>query len=166
MTTTHRIATGVALALALATSAASAGARPFNLTANGSYVPAGMVSLQAPSQPGATSTSAQPRSKIADTGPCSEACSGSGYGPSVSRTAATPTSTGPGSDVSSTKGYDLARVPPTVVRIISGDSGFDWGDAGIGAAGGIALSMVGLGAALALSQSRGRRTRRTTALRS
>jgi hypothetical protein len=43
------------------------------------------------------------------------------------------------------------------------NSGFDWGDAGIGAAGGLALSMVGLGGALAVSQ---RRTRRATALSS
>jgi hypothetical protein len=50
------------------------------------------------------------------------------------------------------------------VRIISGDSAFDWGDAGIGAAGGIALSMVGFGGALAVSQNRARRTRGTTAL--
>lgn len=39
----------------------------------------------------------------------------------------------------------------------TGDGGFDWGDAGIGAAGGLALSMVGAGGALALSQRRARR---------
>ncbi len=38
-----------------------------------------------------------------------------------------------GFDVASTNGYDLALVPPTVVRIIPRDSGFDWGDASIGA---------------------------------
>jgi hypothetical protein len=57
-----------------------------------------------------------------------------------------------------------ARAPQAVVRIQTPQSGFDWGDAGIGAAGGIALSMVGLGGALAVAQNRGRRTRRTTAL--
>lgn len=40
---------------------------------------------------------------------------------------------------------------PTIVRVTV-PSGFDWGDAGIGAAGGFALSMLGLGAALAISQ--------------
>lgn len=40
--------------------------------------------------------------------------------------------------------------------------GFDWGDAGIGAAGGLAISVVGIGGALALSQRRTRRTRPTT----
>jgi hypothetical protein len=48
--------------------------------------------------------------------------------------------------------------PPTIVRVTAGNSGFDWGDAGIGAAGGLALSMVGLGGALAVSQHRNRRT--------
>lgn len=48
--------------------------------------------------------------------------------------------------------------PATIVHVTARDSGFDWGDAGIGAAGGFALSMVGLGGALAISQNRGRRT--------
>ena len=124
MTTTHRIGTGVALALALAASAVPASARPFDLNANGSYVPAGSASMQAASRP-----------------------------------AATPTSTGPRSDVSSTNGYDFARVPPTVVRIVSRDSGFGWGDAGIGAAGGLGLALVSVGGAFAISQQR--RTRRS-----
>jgi hypothetical protein len=37
-------------------------------------------------------------------------------------------------------------------------SSFDWGDAGIGAAGGLALAMLGVGGGLALSQCRSRRT--------
>ena len=113
-----------------------------------------------------TAIAASPASAMfpaASPGPCSETCSGDGHGPGVSRPAATPTSTGPRSDVSSTNGYDLTRVPPTVVRITSGDNGFDWGDAGIGAAGGLGLSMVGLGAALAVSQHRTQRTRASTA---
>jgi hypothetical protein len=57
-----------------------------------------------------------------------------------------------------------ANAPQAVVRIQTPQSGFDWGDAGIGAAGGIALSMIGLGGALLVSQNRARRTRRTTAL--
>jgi hypothetical protein len=57
-----------------------------------------------------------------------------------------------------------ARAPQAVVRIQTPKSGFDWGDAGIGAAGGIALSMIGLGGALAVSENRARRNRRTTAL--
>jgi hypothetical protein len=47
--------------------------------------------------------------------------------------------------------------PPPIVRI-SSPGGFDWVDAGIGAAGGFALSMIGLGGALAASERRRRRT--------
>ena len=57
--------------------------------------------------------------------------------------------------------------PPAVVRAQTAASGFDWGDAGIGAAGGLALAVFGLGGGLAVSQNRARRTRRssrTTAL--
>ena len=42
----------------------------------------------------------------------------------------------------------------SVVRVITPTSGFDWGDAGIGAAGGLALSMLALGGTLAVSQRR------------
>jgi hypothetical protein len=57
--------------------------------------------------------------------------------------------------------YTIPQTP--VVRIIAPASGFDWGDAGIGAAGGLALSMTAVGAGLALSQRRSRRTRHSTA---
>jgi hypothetical protein len=56
-----------------------------------------------------------------------------------------------------------AMVPQAVVRIQTPPSGFDWGDAGIGAAGGLALAMIGLGGALVVSQ-RPRRSRQTTPL--
>jgi hypothetical protein len=46
--------------------------------------------------------------------------------------------------------------PQALVRIQTPPSGFDWGDAGIGAAGGLALAMIGIGGTLAISQ-RGRR---------
>jgi hypothetical protein len=51
----------------------------------------------------------------------------------------------------------------TIVRLQAPASGFDWGDAGIGAAGGLALSMIGLGGALVVSQHHTRRTRHPTA---
>ena len=50
-----------------------------------------------------------------------------------------------------------ASAQQAVVRITTPPNGFNWGDAGIGAAGGLALAMLGVGSALALS---GRRTRR------
>jgi hypothetical protein len=63
-------------------------------------------------------------------------------------------------------GTGTVNVPPVVVHVSSPSGGFDWGDAGIGAAGGIALAMLGLGGALAASQRRTRRAGRSSALTS
>ena len=52
--------------------------------------------------------------------------------------------------------------PANVVRITPGAGGFDWGDAGLGAAGGLALSLVAVGGGLAVSQRNGRTRQRTT----
>jgi hypothetical protein len=54
--------------------------------------------------------------------------------------------------------------PQAVVRVKTPQSGFDWGDAGIGAAGGIALAMFGVGGALVISRQRPRPARHTTTL--
>lgn len=56
---------------------------------------------------------------------------------------------------------ELGGPPPPsqqsrVVRVITPASGFDWADAGIGAAGGLALSLLALGGTLAVSQRRTR----------
>jgi hypothetical protein len=58
--------------------------------------------------------------------------------------------------------YTMPQSP--VVRITAPTSGFDWGDAGIGAAGGLALAMLSVGGGLVLSRQRPQRSRRTTAL--
>ena len=52
--------------------------------------------------------------------------------------------------------------PQAVVRVEAPGGGFDWGDAGIGAAGGVAIAMLGLGGTLLISQGP-RRTRKSTA---
>jgi hypothetical protein len=57
-----------------------------------------------------------------------------------------------------------ASAPQAVVRIQTPPNGFDWGDAGIGAAGGLALAMIGVGGALVVSQRRPRGNRQTTPL--
>jgi hypothetical protein len=44
-----------------------------------------------------------------------------------------------------------ASPPATIVRLTA-HNGFDWGDAGLGAAGAVALAAVGLGGVLAVSQ--------------
>jgi hypothetical protein len=55
--------------------------------------------------------------------------------------------------------FTATPAPATqIVRVTTPSSGFDWGDAGIGAAGGLALALFGVGGALAISSQR--RTRR------
>jgi hypothetical protein len=46
----------------------------------------------------------------------------------------------------------------SAVRVNAQDGSFDWGDAGIGAAGGLVLSVVAIGGGLVLVQRRERRT--------
>ena len=60
-------------------------------------------------------------------------------------------------------GNGLTR--PTIVRV-SDHSGFDWADAGIGAAGGAALSMLGVGLVLLISERRGQLSSRSPAVKS
>jgi MYXO-CTERM domain-containing protein len=68
--TKRRTAAIVTTALALATVTAPASARPFDFNANGSFVQLPVPSTQAPAHPGTSAT----------VSPCSEACSGLGYG--------------------------------------------------------------------------------------
>jgi hypothetical protein len=56
-----------------------------------------------------------------------------------------------------------ATAPQAVVQVQTPPSGFDWGDAGIGAAGGVALAMLGLGGALVITH-RPKRTGHNTGL--
>jgi hypothetical protein len=51
--------------------------------------------------------------------------------------------------------------PPLMVRVFQAN-GFDWGDAGIGAAACLVLIMIALGGTLAVTRHRGDRTRDTT----
>jgi hypothetical protein len=67
----------------------------------------------------------------------------------------------PAGSPSVTRHAGIPATPPTVVRVVASDGGFDWGDAGIGAGGGVALSMIAVGGVLASSQRRSRRTRDT-----
>jgi hypothetical protein len=52
----------------------------------------------------------------------------------------------------------IASRPAVIVRVSSGKNGFDWGDAGIGAAGALGLSLMALAGGLVISQHRARRT--------
>jgi hypothetical protein len=55
-------------------------------------------------------------------------------------------------DKSMIRASTTASAPQAVVRITTPPHGFDWGDAGIGAAGGLALAMLGVGGVLVISQ--------------
>jgi hypothetical protein len=55
---------------------------------------------------------------------------------------------------------------PGVAGVATPQNGFEWGDAGIGAAVGFVLAALGLGGALLISQRRPRHRRHTTALTS
>jgi len=61
-------------------------------------------------------------------------------------------------------GITKTTAPPAVVTVQAPASGFDWGDAGIGPAGVLALALICLGGALAASQRRTRRAGHTTGL--
>jgi hypothetical protein len=55
-------------------------------------------------------------------------------------------------------------VPTTpIVRVTVPAGGFDWAAAGIGAAGGLAITMLGVGVALTVSQRRNSHPRHRTA---
>jgi hypothetical protein len=55
-----------------------------------------------------------------------------------------------------------APAPPAVQVIrVAAPAGFDWGDAGIGAAGGLGLSMLAVGGGLAIAQHRRSTPRRS-----
>ena len=56
-------------------------------------------------------------------------------------------------------GNEPTAVQPAVQVIrVSAGSSFDWGDAGIGAAGGLGLSMLGVASGVAVRRRRARRT--------
>ena len=141
MTTIHRISTTAALILSLATlGAPAASARSVGLDA-------------ATAANGQSSTAVRPNpDQQTATGATANRTSAAGYSRQDKSIVAS-------ASPSATSGIANATAAPAVVRLQAPASGFDWGDAGIGAAGGIALSMIGLGGALVVSQNRARRTR-------
>jgi hypothetical protein len=68
--------------------------------------------------------------------------------------------------ISSGENIATAATPEPVVRVQVAPGGFDWGAAGIGAAGGLAITMIGLGGFLGAAQYRTRRSRGSAALSS
>ena len=91
----------------------------------------------------------------------SVAHAGAGFGYGSSPTASTG-STNPRSEVVSAGGYGNPNVRATVVRVVSPGDGFDWGDAGIGAGGALALMTLVIGGTLGATNIRRRAPRTTT----
>ena len=125
-------------------------------------------------------------SSPASASPCSEVCSGGGYGsgnttttqpaysvPMILNYLGNQGNPAPCSEVCSGGGYGLAsqpsrtpddssayhvaRIPPTAGRAVTASAGFHWGDAGIGAGGMLVLIVIGLGGALTLTHRRNQR---------
>jgi hypothetical protein len=162
MTTSHRITTTAAVLLSLAAAGApTAAARPaYDPPTAGNQTPASTYSrpdkTTIPVIPPASAAIAanasvpqsltpQQRQRVAALSALSNRQLAAGFG-------VTP----PGASTDST--------PQAVVRVQTPQSGFDWGDAGIGAAGGLALAMLGVGGGLAISRQRLRRAHHTTTL--
>jgi hypothetical protein len=133
MTSTHRITTTTAVILSLATAGAPTAAATASTTTPASTA----------NQPPASVYSRPDKSMLSTTTPASTANQPPASVYSRPDKSMIPVAT-PGS------------APQALVRIQTPPSGFDWGDAGIGAAGGLALAMIGIGGTLAISQ-RGRR---------
>jgi hypothetical protein len=141
-----RRAAALAFALgAIATPAASARLDPNDVSRTATTVR--VVRPNPDEQPPPVTTNAGPRSEVVSGGGYDTVVSGGGYDTVVSG-----------------GGYDTAANQPTLVRVISPNHAFDWGDAGIGAAGAVALSLLALGVAFVVLPRRSRRSTRSGAM--
>ena len=90
---------------------------------------------------------------------CGDVCSGHGYG-SVGVTTSAPAGSGLCGDVCSGHGYGSVGATTSALSVrphsTASGGGFDWGDAGIGAGGAFALTIIGLGGVFAATNHRRR----------
>jgi hypothetical protein len=155
MTTNHRIISStlaIAAAMALGAGAAPASARPYDL--NGSYLPAGQVAPGHPSSNGSSPIRGQGAPPIL---PAPTPSQSAGIQRAEQHAAQGPAL--PKSARYSNAEMNAYPTGSTAARATIPDSGFDWGNAGIGAASGFAIALLGVGGGLALSQRRSRRPR-------
>ena len=143
----HRTATiALALALAAGVPAAAAAQQPGQLNSPAPPSPCSEVCSGGgyTSATGTTTSPAAILNGLGNPAPCSEVCSGGGYG-SVSTPSRTP-------DHSSAD--NTATIPPAAVHVAAHSYSFHWGDAGIGAGGTLALTVIGICGALTLTRRR------------
>jgi hypothetical protein len=155
MTTTHRIITIAAVLLSVAAAGAptAAGRPAYDPPAAGNQTPASAYSrpdktTMPVTQAASAAISAltpQQRQRVAALSALSDGQVAAGFG------VAPPVA-------------DKTSASQALVRVQAPQSGFHWGDAGIGAAGGLALAMLGIGGGLVISRQRPRRARPTTTL--
>ena len=151
----HLIRGTITLAAALTASLAPAAwADPAPLAKTEATVAAASQSSTAvrpnPDQQTVTGATANP-------GPCSEVCSGGAgsYGSASQSQALSLAEIQRGAAAAGLhRLYSTASTPPAVVRVVTHNGGFHWSDAGIGAGGMLALTVLGLGGAVSLTHRR------------
>ena len=160
----HRTTAAVVISLALTASlAATASADPAPLARAEAAITATHASPPVRPNPDEQT----PTAATTYSGPCSEVCSGGAgsYGSATQPSSAhghpiaALLHSGPGIRADS-----AAFTPPRVVRVATHSSGFDWGDAGIGAGASLVLLAIGLAGARAATKSRKRHTREQRAI--
>jgi hypothetical protein len=162
----RRIATAVGLALALAASIAPAAwADPQPLASAEAAIATNARATTAvrPNPDEQTVTQA-----TVNSGPCSEACSGSGYGFGNS-SSAEPGGPLPSDSFAGTRlfpqhgsGSIAAAHAPAVAHVTAPSGGFDWGDAAVGAGVMLALTLIGVGGVLTVARRRSHSATPTT----
>jgi hypothetical protein len=167
MTTTHRITATTAVLLSLAAAGAqAANARPADFAPASHQSPASVYSrpdkAMIPRAAPVTGSSSTPIPPILPRITASQLAATE----QTDRQAAayTPPKGSPyrSAELSAYAAAVNRHVTPGVVVLTRSHTGFDWGDAGIGAVGGLALAMLGVGGGLVISHQRPRRTRPTT----
>jgi hypothetical protein len=109
-----------------------------------------------------------PPQATVDSGPCSEVCSGDGYGFGNSSSAESGAQlphnplAGTGLLSEQANGLVAAAHTPAVVHVTAPSGGFDWGDAGVGAGGMLALILIGVGGVLTVARRRSHSVTPTT----
>jgi len=162
----HRITSAVVVALALAASiapAASADPQPL-ASAEAAIAAHGRATTAVrPNPDEQTLTQA-----TVNSGPCSEVCSGGGYGLASSSSAESGARL-PHNPLARTgllahqANQEVAAThTPAVVHVTAPSTGFDWGDAGVGAGGMLALILIGSGGVLAVTRRRSHAVTPTT----
>jgi len=166
----HRIAAPVALALAIAANIAPAAlADPQPLATAEAAIAANSRATTA-ARPNPDEQTLARATGYA--GRCSEVCSGGGYGfggssqlvnESGSQPSHNPQSGPPLTQQSTNQLVSGASRPrPAVVHVTAPSGGFDWGDAGVGAGGMLALTVIGVGGVLTVARRRSQSVTPTT----